>query len=99
MNNTPGPWRVNPRSTTKVITKDAIVVAQAFDSGGDGETARANALLIAAAPEMLQILHVLLGYAESKSEDGGKRPLAHMFEARTLLATLNTEGTLNERNS
>ena len=35
--------------------------------------------------ELLEIAEVLLGYAESKEADGGKRPLEHMRLLRTAL--------------
>lgn len=53
--------------------------------------------LIAAASELLQIMHILLEYAESRTDDGDKRPLAHMADARALLARIEKEGAMSAK--
>lgn len=63
-NFTPGPWRVDPQNAGDVQTKDGrFEVATAYCPGGDMpefDECYANMRLIAAAPEMLAALTLLL---------------------------------------
>lgn len=64
---TPGPWNVGVTSDAgevDIIAADGWFVAVACDSAGDGDT-ETNAHLIAAAPEMLDLL------VESQTSIGG----------------------------
>ncbi len=74
---TPGPWRqstANPNAVNKDGEKGAIGIATAHGTDDSNyaayfpstDEARANALLIAAAPDMLQALLVLRSYFEGK---------------------------------
>ena len=53
MSHTPGPWRVESDGTTVAMGGQAVIVAPAPD-GATRETEKANARLIAAAPDLLE---------------------------------------------
>jgi len=91
---TPGPWTVvgpcgpiKDQGDIEILGPSGITVAYTPRGHPTRSLERiANARLIAAAPEMLRILHVLLGFVE---EGDGRSPLAQiMAEARALLAKI-----------
>jgi hypothetical protein len=70
---TPGPWRVDPRNWGDIQTDDGKEIGSAFELGNVGEewlitgdipwpapVARANARLIAAAPDLYEALELLV---------------------------------------
>ena len=70
---TPGPWRQDTMSGTTVWGGDkthgnAVAVCQGFER----EENRANAALIAAAPELLEALREALGHIEDSAEVAGQ---------------------------
>jgi hypothetical protein len=75
MQHTPGPWQVNSNDPLHVCDADGesrgcspIAFVQV---GNDGRwTAKANARLIAAAPELLERLEELLEYSENLRGSG-----------------------------
>ena len=70
---TPGPWRI-------VRYCEAIEIANVADllHFYGGETAEANAALIAAAPELYAALEAFLGWAQSPLEDSGEKLAAEL---------------------
>lgn len=54
---TPGPWRViHQRTIREIHSSNGPKVADVYDFTGDSQFARADARLIAAAPELLEAL-------------------------------------------
>ena len=81
---TPGPWRVDPNRPTRVLSIDKIPVA-AVSGWAPALEGWANARLIAAAPEMRDLLERIDGPSIA---DGMKA----MAEARALMARIKGEG-------
>ncbi|MGY2363714.1 hypothetical protein ACW9IO_14275 [Pseudomonas azotoformans] len=75
---TPGPWVVDPDSPTDISPADDLrlgiaSISHADEAGGRwlfGDQSKANAKLIAAAPDLLEALEDLLSRCESLSVDG-----------------------------
>ena len=65
MSYTPGPWSVNEEGFVMAGDTDIAVVSTA------GEEALANAVLIAAAPEMLEALEAALSFVNTWHPDDG----------------------------
>lgn len=55
---TPGPWAVSPYNN--IVSKNGTVAKTEQMPGNDDEERKANAHLIAAAPDLLSALHLLL---------------------------------------
>ena len=70
---TPGPWIVAKRNPLKVMNPSSVMFVADCDANGGGpardEMCRANAKLIAAAPELLSILARIL-YAHDSRGNG-----------------------------
>jgi hypothetical protein len=88
MAHTPGPWRaITGKPTKKNPTGDAMVVAggsMAIDCLKSGETheeSMANALLVAASPELLRVLEMLIDDAHPAPFDA-RRNLAKQIIAK-----------------
>ena len=62
---TPGPWAVNANGYMKVCAPNGFVLARVFKYGNGNESTAANARLIAAAPELFEILEELLIYNDN----------------------------------
>ena len=59
---TPGPWRTGTDEDAHVIYDDNLdAIADTLRDDGDAETERANAHLIAAAPDLLAVVEALRG--------------------------------------
>jgi hypothetical protein len=99
---TPGPWKTEvPRSPiTKLSADDRMILALAFDGsqkaivdrvrGGTPEQANANALLIAASPDLLASLREFVAlYAEARDALG---PSVKAKLARAEAAIAKAEG-------
>jgi hypothetical protein len=81
-----GPWRIHERSSTTVVGSHGYVVAAC---GGHADTQRnpdslfnelqANARLVASAPELLEHLYAIAGYADTPHVDPN-RALAFIRE-------------------
>ena len=102
----PAPWKVNARSLTKVIDGVGITVAQAFDSGGNGDTAKANATLIVQAvnahERLKDALALIVGQLgvdfDMTDDDRVSEQLAQAYmNARTLLEELEPQDTHEAR--
>lgn len=64
---TPGPWIVQGDT---YVTVNSLIIAHCKQAGNTTlEEAQANARLIAAAPELLEALEDLIGYAEHRFGD------------------------------
>lgn len=61
---TPGPWRINPRDTSQVETEYCYAIADC-NFNRKGKEDFINARLIAAAPELLEILKMIIRYDET----------------------------------
>ena len=66
---TPGPWTVRYAGTAVVYGDQQIAIIPTRVDGYDAEQ-QANARLIAAAPEMLRVLHALVGAPPEFGENG-----------------------------
>ena len=64
MKHTPGKWCVESDGTTVAMGGQCVIVAPAPDGASFGEQ-KANAALIAAAPELLRSLKGALAYADA----------------------------------
>lgn len=62
MSHTPGPWRFLPGLTNHNIWKADLILARVFKFEKDLETSDANARLMAAAPELLEVCKELLDW-------------------------------------
>lgn len=63
---TPGPWRVDPSDAHEVLDESGELLATAYPMGNrDEEVTRANARLMAAAPDMLRALQSLQSNLET----------------------------------
>ena len=89
MTHTKGPWRVNGRriESGPIVAGDGGAVATLHRDLSDGHI-EANARLIALAPEMADLLDLLVkADGERIARDGGT-PLPGIYTARYLLARL-----------
>lgn len=68
---TPGPWNVDEERATDIVIRNAQrdPVARGYSSGWDKPTARANARLIASAPELLATLKIALASFRQMYQD------------------------------
>lgn len=67
MKHTPGPWKPDPSLPKVILADDGETLAQTYfvygDKARDTSQAEANARLIAAAPELLELCKYLRNYA------------------------------------
>jgi len=70
---TPGPWKVKPESRFSVRTEDECACVADCYGTHSGE-AEANAILIAAAPKLLEVLNEILHADNIDAESGGVSP-------------------------
>ena len=82
---TPGPWKISDGSDICIVTTDVLIAAVTSDEDypQNRETMTANARLIAAAPEMLELLERYVKRGDDLS--------AEYREARALLARLQPD--------
>ena len=86
---TPGPWGVDGKNRTRVAPFQPGGVFLDFDRqvatvrarGGQFEVTKANAMLIAAAPEMLAALELAASYCGESGQRLDDSPLAEIREA------------------
>jgi hypothetical protein len=64
MKHTPGPWRVNKHNPFRVAAGHNLAIADTSELAAEPEECHANARLIAAAPELLHCLKVILDHAD-----------------------------------
>ena len=83
---TPGPWRGNETPDRDGLVRDGggHVVAQCFPEYFGVEGAKANARLIAAAPEMTAALKTCLGYLDKQSRKIRAAERSARYEAARL---------------
>ena len=65
---TPGPWKATEKTVTAPETEDRLGLDVRI-YGGNGKDNRANARLIAAAPDLLEALQAFVKYADDVSDD------------------------------
>jgi hypothetical protein len=74
---TPGPWAIifggmgEDEHFTIGAKRDDVLVAECANSRAPGEQVRANAALIAAAPDLLAALRGVLPHIEHEADNGG----------------------------
>jgi hypothetical protein len=91
---TPGPWAVSATDDSLVLV-GRLKIASAFPIGLDDEQERANASLMAAAPDMHEALHdvaIVLRAILEKPDDETRRHHAKHFLARADAALSKAEG-------
>ena len=91
---TPGPWRIEPKPYSQFYIQITGIDLKAIASLHAGALRNkpcqhANALLIAAAPDLLEALTVLSDWVESLISDNECRPLEN---ARASIAKATGEG-------
>jgi hypothetical protein len=68
---TPGPWVVDPRAKLRVFAANKATVASAGCTDTERSSWEANARLIAAAPELLEALQLMLdAHLDTSGTDG-----------------------------
>lgn len=90
MEHTPGPWLAGRPAQSesremRITDRDGFAIAEVFAMGPDG-SAKGNATLIAAAPEMLQALRVIMPLLSHINDLSRRKALA-------LAAIAKAEGT------
>ena len=83
---TPGPWKAGSRSVTAPETEDRLGLDVRLYGGNSGDH-RANARLIAAAPDLLAALVNLLGVIDG---EGGTKPNAREMARDALTLAVGT---------
>ena len=69
---TPGPWKVNPKTPSTVVTPDGMISVSWSSTDGHYERlAEANANLIAAAPDLYDALDRCLNFIENTEGEIG----------------------------
>lgn len=69
---TPGPWHVGVKQAEKIVydsTGWAVANATVYHGENDAEQVKANARLIAAAPDLLEFAKAVVRYAGSAGDD------------------------------
>lgn len=102
---TKGPWRFNSRSMTGAVWAEGEFIASVFPNAPDGwdgssdferlEEMRANARLIAAAPDLLEAgIHLLGAFVDAETARGNPRAEEHpSYVAMRAAITRATEPT------
>ena len=84
---TPGPWYAGTKSVTASETENRLGLdVRIF--GGNRDDNKANARLIAAAPEMYETLKALIYELSENDEDGLIEHTEKMIKARSLIAKI-----------
>lgn len=86
MAHTPGPWEKEPEAGRGAWIKGANDEWAALACGDTDESARANAHLIAAAPDLLEALRVLLAYLPADEDAVDPQQHAALRAARAAIA-------------
>lgn len=83
---TPGPWSINGTYEREIKSADGtlLAVAAGYATKEDTELAAANAMLIAAAPDMFEVIKNLYDWAQANQVFG---PIYPKLEAAYLKAT------------
>lgn len=102
---TPGPWRVDPLHCADIQTQDGCEIGSCWKHADFGTELvvsgiiaadyfemRANASLIAAAPDMLEALRTLSALANTMSWDAKMRDAASQISRIALSAIAKAEG-------
>lgn len=76
MKHTPAPWKAGARSVSAPETEDRLGLDVRLYGGNAGDN-KANARLIAAAPDMLQALRLIEHATAPSHDDGGHHEAAH----------------------
>ena len=87
MKHTPGPWEARGYSIFEPH-KTAMTIAVATQHEPN---VKANARLIAAAPELLEALQAFVEWAECVKEFAGAAPIATLADARAAIAKATGE--------
>ena len=85
-----GPWKVGVQNGELVILADNEVIAR-IEPTRDNEIKDANARLIAAAPEMYDVLQDLIAALERYDNDPYQEELPDWRDAEKLLARIDEE--------
>lgn len=95
MAHTPGPWTAEPRMLGATVVAGETEIARALIDTVDGnqcppeETSDYNALLIAAAPELLTACHHAMTYIREKTNEKGVYEIHRQNVMMTLKAAIN----------
>lgn len=93
-NHTPGPWHVSPPPGVVLVVDDhGIAIVECLDRGTETPYIKANARLIAAAPEMFKALEDLLAYLR---EFWPLEPLFSTYDDRQAIAIADAEAALRK---
>lgn len=87
---TPGPWKANlDKALTQVEAADGLIVADITEDHPNLAEQYANARLIAAAPEMLEALKVMINHSDAQCN---RCDVFHTARNTTLAAISKAEG-------
>lgn len=85
---TPGPWKIPSDGPCSVDDQDGRWIAVTGCPGRDAEANKANARLIAAAPEMLKVLLRLVAPFDGAKGAGMDMPKATIADGSDMLANI-----------
>jgi len=90
MKHTPGPWTVESDGTSIACSTQVFITAPAPDGAGLDEE-KANAALIAAAPELLDALHVLLEQYRKLFDNNDSQQVQAYYDAKAAITKAKGE--------